>query len=203
MLDLDGLRGDGVDGRRARPPPTTGAPPSGSARAFDDPDEATEVLAELAGPRPTARSGPRASTCDRSAFRTRWRFGGTVDLERGLALPGVAPQADGEPLPEDLGQLEERLGDSLDRLLRLRDRRAPARRRALQRHDQGGQRRGVAGRASATGPLDLEATGTRTHPLPYVLIGLGGLALLVGLVVLLVRLAGRVTAADGGGPARR
>ena len=85
-----------------------------------------------------------------------------MDLERGLALPGVAPQADGEPLPEDLGQLEERLGDSLDRLLRLRiGVRLPGdvRSNATTKADNGA----VWQVRFGDGALDLEATGTRTH----------------------------------------
>jgi hypothetical protein len=201
VLDLDGLRAEGwtVDGPTAT---DDGGATVRLRQGFADPEEATEVLAELAGPEADGPFRDLRVEVDRSAFRTRWRFGGAVDLERGLALPGVAPQADGEPLPEDLDQLEERLGDSLDRLLRLRiGVRLPGdvRSNATTKADNGA----VWQVRFGDGSLDLEATGTRTHPLPYVLIGLGGLALLVGLVVLLVRLAGRVTAADAGGPARR
>ena len=51
--------------------------------------------------------------------------------------------------------------------------------------------------AFGEGPLDLEATGTRTRTSSYVLVGLGVLVAIVALMALLVRLAGRVTGADG------
>lgn len=198
VLDLDGLRAEGwtVDGPVAT---DEGGATVTLRQRFDDPEEAVEVLGELAGPDADGPFRDLRVDVDRGAFRTRWRFGGTVDLDRGLAVPGVAPRADGEPLPDDLALLEDRLGDSLDRLLRLRiGVRLPGdvRSNATTKADNGA----VWQVRFGDGALDLDATGTRTHPLPYVLLGLGALVVVVGGVVLLVRLAGRVTADE---PARR
>ena len=192
VLDLDGLRAAGwtVEG----PTPTSdGGVTVRLRQSFDSPEQAEEVFADLAGPGATSPFRGLHVERDASAFRTRWRFGGAVDLDRGVSLPGVTPSADGRPLPTDLQALEDQLGQSLDRLLRLRiGVRLPGsvRSNATTKADNGA----VWQVRFGDGRLDLAATGTRTHPLPYVLIGLAALALLVALMALLVRLAGRATA---------
>jgi hypothetical protein len=191
VLDLDGLRAAGwtVDG----PTPTPGGGVTVHLRQrFDSPEQADEVFADLAGSGDHSPFQGLHVTRDVSAFRTRWRFGGTVDLDRGVSLPGVTPSADGEDLPTDLQGLEDRLGQSLDRLLRLRiGVRLPGdvRSNATTKADNGA----VWQVAFGEGRVDLEATGTRTRTSSYVLVGLGVLLALVALMALLVRLAGRTT----------
>lgn len=199
-LDLDRLRGDGwtVDG-----PSNT---PDGGAtvtlrQPFADAAEARQVFAELAGP--GARSPFRDLRVgrSRSTFEDRWSFGGTIDLRGGVPLPDLPAASGVDPLPDDVGALEAQLGESLDRLLRLRvGVRLPGdvTSNATTRADNGA----VWLVRFGDGPVELDATGTRTKAAPYVLIAVGAVGLLVGLVVLLVRLAGRTTAPDGT-PARR
>jgi hypothetical protein len=195
VLDLDGLRADGwtVDG----PTPTDdGGVTVHLRQPFDSPEQADEVFADLAGPGTSSPFRGLHVERDSSTFRTRWRFGGAVDLDRGVSLPGVTPSADGQPLPTDLQGLEDRLGESLDRLLRLRiGVRLPGsvRSNATTKADNGA----VWLVRFGDGRLDLDATGTRTRTSSYVLVGLGALLVLVGIVALLVRLAGRVTARGG------
>lgn len=200
MVDLDRLRADGwsVDGPTPRP---DGGAELHLRQAFDDPAEADEVFADLAG------SGERSPfrglhvDVDRSPLRTRWSFGGTVDLRGGLGLPGVTPAADGEPLPDDLAALEDRLGSSLDRLLRLRvGVRLPGevRSNATTQADNGA----VWLVRFGDGPVALDASGSRARTSTYVAAALGAVVLVVGLVALLVRLAGRTTDPSGA-PARR
>jgi hypothetical protein len=196
VLDLDGLRAAGwsVDG----PTPTGGGGITVHLRQpFDSPEQAEEVFADLAGAGDHSPFRDLHISRDASAFRTRWRFGGTVDLDRGVSLPGVTASADGQELPTDLQGLEDRLGQSLDRLLRLRiGVRLPGsvRSNATTKADNGA----VWQVAFGEGRLDLQATGTRTRTSSYLLIGLGALLALVALMALLVRLAGRTT-----GSARR
>ena len=98
---------------------------------------------------------------------------------------------------DDVGGLERQLGDSLDRLLRVRvGVRLPGdvRSNATTKAGNGAVWQVRFGQER----FDLDATGTRTHPLPYIGLGVLGLFGLIGLVWLLVRLAGRVTAADRG-----
>jgi hypothetical protein len=180
VVDIDRLRSEGwtVEG----PTPTsTGGATVILRQGFDDPDEAKQVLAEVAGPGSTGPFHDLRVTKDHGVFRTRWHFGGTVDLDRGVAVPGTTG---------DLGSLEQQLGDSLDRLLQIRvGVRLPGhvRSNATTKADNGAVWQVRFGDER----FDLDATGTRTHPLPYVGIGALALAALVGLVALLIRLAGR------------
>jgi hypothetical protein len=180
VVDLDRLRSEGwtVDG----PTATAGGGAQVVLRqGFDDPDGAGRVLAEVAGPDAHGPFQDLRVTKDDGLFRTRWHFGGTVDLDRGVAVPGTS---------DDLGALEAQLGDSLDRLLRLRvGVRLPGAvsSNATTKADNGAVWQVRFGEDR----FDLDATGRETHPLPYVGLGALGLAGLVGLVALLVRLAGR------------
>ena len=195
VLDLDGLRADGwtVEGPSATP---DGGASVRLRQAFATPAKADEVFADLAGDDEHSPFRGLHVTRDTSALRTRWRFAGAIDLDEGLALPGVTPTADGAPLPTDVTQLEEQLGDSLDRLLRLRiGVRLPGsvRSNATTKADNGA----VWQVRFGDGRLDLEATGTRTRTSTYILMGLGALLFLVALLALLVRLAARSTAGSG------
>jgi hypothetical protein len=179
-IDLDRLRSEGwtVEG----PIATAGGGAKVLLRQdFDDPARAREVLAEVAGPGADGPFHDLRVTKDDGLFRTRWHFGGTVDLDRGVAVPGTGG---------DLGRLEQQLGDSLDRLLRLRvGVRLPGdvRSNATTKADNGAVWQVRFGEER----FDLDATGTKAHPWPYVALGALALGALVGLVALLVRLAGR------------
>jgi hypothetical protein len=185
VLDLDRLRSDGwsVDGPTATP---DGGATVTLRQAFRDPDEARDVLADLAG---TGAGSPFEGLridVDRGTFRDRWRFRGAVDLDRGTPVPGT---------PDDLAALDQQVGGSLDRLLTLRiGVRLPGdvRSNATTKAENGA----VWQVRFGDGRLDLDATGTRTHPAPYVALGLGALLVILAIVWLLIRLANRVTAAD-------
>jgi hypothetical protein len=186
-IDLDRLRAGGwtVEG----PTRTDDGGATDTVRqGFDTPDEARDVLADLAGP---GEGGPFEGLrieVDRGALRDRWRFRGAGDLDQGTSVPGT---------PEDLQHLDEQLGGALDRLLTLRiGVRLPGevRSNATTKADNGA----VWQVRFGDGRLELDATGERRHAAPLVAAGLVGLLLLVGIVWLLVRLAHRVTAADGG-----
>ena len=191
VLDLDRLRSEGwtVEG------PTT--LPDGSAtvrlhQPFDDPAEADAVFKELEGEGGPLRDlGVSRST---SLFRTRWAFRGTVDLGGDAPVPGAASEVDGEPVAT-FDQLEERLGQSLSRLLRFRvSVRLPGdvRSNATTKADNGAVWQVTFGGDA----LDLEATGSRTRAVPVAIAIVLGLVVVVGLVALLIRLAGRVTASE-------
>ncbi len=190
VLALDDLRADGwtVDG------PSRSADGTTTVRLrqpFDDPAEADEVFEELAG-----AGGPFRDLevrRERSLFETRWRFEGTVDLGGSVALPeAAAPTVDGEPLAATVEQLEAQLGESLERLIGLRvGVRLPGDvdSNATTRADNGA----VWQIGFGDGPVELEASGSETRTGMVALVALGGLALVVAVVALLVRLAGRVT----------
>lgn len=201
VVALDELRADGwsVDG------PTRdgdGGQVLRLRQPFADPDEAEEVFADLAG-----EGGPfRDLTVAReqSLLETRWRFSGSVDLERDAPVPrAAAPPADdagglGEEPEEEaaveatLGELADRLGASLDRVLQLRvGVRLPGdvESNATTRADNGA----VWQVRFGDGPLDLAATGRSIRPGVVAGIVVVALAAVVGLVALLVRLAARST----------
>jgi hypothetical protein len=184
-VDLDRLRADGwtVDG----PARTDDGGATVTVRqAFASPEEAEEVFADLAGRGGRSPFEGLRIEVDRGALRDRWRFRGAVDQDRGTPVPGT---------PDDLQHLDEQLGGALDRLLTVRiGVRLPGevRSNATTKADNGA----VWQVRFGDGRLDLDATGTRDHPAPYVAIGLLGLFALVGLVWLLVRLANRVTSHD-------
>ena len=198
VLALDDLRAVGwtIDG------PTTDASGGATVRVrkhFDDSGEAAEVFAEIAG-----EEGPFQGfdvTRDRSFTRTRWGFRGTVDFSRDVDRVGglaPAPEVDGVPLADDLGALEDQLGDSLSRLLRVRvGVRLPGdvSSNATTKADNGA----VWQVAFGDGAIDLEASGSETRTWSYVLIGAGIAAAVALLVGVLIRIAGRVTASERAG----
>jgi hypothetical protein len=180
VLDVDGLRAAGwsVDGPTST---TAGGSTVHLHQSFADPDEATKVFADLAGSDADSPFRDLRVSRDRSLLRTRWRFGGSIDLDRGANVPGVG---------SDLGALEDQLGESLDRLLQVRiGVRLPGsvRSNATTKADNGA----VWQVRFGEGRLDLAATGTRTHRWPYVAFGVLGVGLLAGLMALLIKLAGR------------
>jgi hypothetical protein len=187
VIDLERLRADGwsVDGPTAT---DDGGATVTVRQPFRDPDGARAVFAELAASGPASPFQHLHIEVDRGAFRDRWRFRGAVDLDRGAPVPGSS---------DDLAALDQQLGGALDRLLALRigvrlpgDVRSNATTKA--------QNGAVWQVRFGDGRLDLEATGTRTHPAPYIALGVGALLVILAIVWLLVRLANRVTAADGG-----
>jgi hypothetical protein len=194
VLDLDDLRADGwsVEGPSELP---DGSATVRLSQRFEDPAGAAEVFRDLEG-----EAGPLrgfAVTRSSSLFRTRWGFRGAVDLGGDVTVPDAAAGIDGPP-GETIRQLEERLGESLGRLLRLRvgvQLPGDVRSNATTKADNGA----VWQVAFGTDPLELRATGSRTRALPVAGAVVLGLAAVVGLVVLLVRLAGRVTGRDARG----
>jgi hypothetical protein len=90
-----------------------------ATKPFGTPEEAGTVMAEIAEGSPFQDF---AVTRDKSFGTTRYRFRGTVDFTDGLEQLGdddLAAELDGEPLGEDIEALEERLGESIDRLVQV------------------------------------------------------------------------------------
>ena len=89
-----------------------------ASKPFGTPEEAGAVMAEINGP-----DGPFRDfevTKERSFATTTWQFAGTVDFQRGLEAfsdPALAAALGGQPLGETVEQIEQRLGDSLERLV--------------------------------------------------------------------------------------
>jgi hypothetical protein len=89
-------------------------------KGFETPDEATELLEDLAGEDGPLRDLSLRRT--RSFARTSFEFRGTVDFSGGLEAFGddeLAASLDGEPLGEDVAAIEERLGQTLDNVFRF------------------------------------------------------------------------------------
>ena len=188
VLALDDLRADGwtVEGPTALP---DGSSTVRLSQRFEDPDGAAAVFEDLAG-----AGGPFegfAVSRSRSLLRTSWGFRGTVDLGGDVAVPEVATGIRGEAPAATFDELERQLGDSLERLQTLRvGVRLPGdvRSNATTKAENGAVWQvGFGGDA-----LDMEATGRSTRTGVVAIAVALGLALLVGLLVLLVRLAGRV-----------
>jgi hypothetical protein len=163
------------------------------SKGFDSPEASQSVLAEITGD-----DGPFQGFAvgrDRSFARTRWTFEGTVDLSGGLEDFGdedLAAELDGEPIGRSVEELEEQLGATLDRLVGLRvSVRLPGAvsSNAATRADNGA----VWTLAFGRGPADLAAEGTERRTAVLVWTGVGVLAALALVVLLLVRLAIRVT----------
>jgi hypothetical protein len=191
-LALDDLRADGwrVEG------PTRAADGTTTVRLrqpFAGPEAADQVFEELAGAGGPFRDLEVRLT--RSLLETTWGFSGTVDLGGATSLPDLAaPPVDGEAPAATYEQLEEQLGESLERLLRLRvGVRLPGDvdSNATTRADNGAIWRIGFG----DGPVELDATGREARTGMVALLVAGGLAVVVGGVALLVRLAMRTTAA--------
>ncbi len=183
VVDLDGLRSDGwtVDGPSRD---DDGQTRLRLRRAFEDPQGATDALAELSG-----AGGPFQGLTverDRSLTRTEWRFTGELDLGRGA---GAAPV---DLDDEQLEALQRQLGASLGRLVQVRVRvRLPGdvESNATTKADNGA----VWQAAFGAEPIELEATGTETRTGVLAVGGLLAAALVVLGVYGLVRLAGRTT----------
>src|SRR3546814_1417416 len=83
--------------------------------------EAAAIFDEIAG-----EEGPFqdfAVTHEDSFASTEWGFTGRVDFSGGLEAlgdEGLAAELDGEPLGLSVEEIEERLGDSLSRLVQVR-----------------------------------------------------------------------------------
>ena len=190
---LDDLRGDGwtVEGPTALP---DGSSTVRLSQRFADPEGAAAAFEDLTGV-----GGPFqgfAVTRSTSIFRSSWGFRGTVDLGGDAAVPELAPEVDGAAPAATFEELEQQLGDSLERLIRVRvGVRLPGdvRSNATTKAENGAVWQvGFGGE-----PLDLEATGKSTRAGMVAIAVVLALAVLVGLVVLLIRLAGRVSALDG------
>jgi hypothetical protein len=192
VVELDDLRAAGwtVDGPSEEP---DGGARLAVRRAFGNPEEAAAVFDELNGEDgPFQRFRVRRDT---SFARTEWGFSGRIDFSGGIGAlgdEGLAEELDGEPVGLSEEELDERLGDSLRRLVEVRVRvRLPGEvtSNAPTRPDDSA----VWQVGFGEGAADLEAEGTERRLAPIVLALLAavlGLALVVGLFV---RLATRVT----------
>jgi hypothetical protein len=169
-------------------------------KSFDDPDEAAAIFEEIAG-----EDGPFqdfAVTRDTSLAETRWRFTGRVDFSGGLEAfgdAGLAAELDGEPIGQSTQEIEDQLGESLSRLIQVRvSARLP------------GDVTSNATTKAANGAvwqvgfgertLDLRAEGTERRVSTIVLGAVAVVGAVALVVLLLVRLARRVTAKDRDGP---
>ena len=172
QLQVDDLRRTGwrVTGPRREPDGLTWIRAS---LAFDTPAEAQQGVAQLNGPAGPFRGF--ALTRDGSPFRPRLRFTGTVDLSTGLegfadaelerrlgaANPGV-----------DAATLKQRFGVDLAQLLKVR----------VSAHLPGLVRTWQP--RVGDPPLRLDASSASWNPRALGLAGVGGLALLLGVLTL-------------------
>jgi hypothetical protein len=91
------------------------------SKDFANPDEASEVFAELSGANGPFRDF--AITRTRSFAHTKFTFRGTVDFTAGLESfsdSELAAQLDGKPLGDDLQAIEQRIGEPLDNVFQFR-----------------------------------------------------------------------------------
>ena len=90
-------------------------------KPFATPEEAEEVLSEIAG-----QNGPLRDfvvTRERSFARTDYGFEATVDFRGGIeafADEELSAALDGEPLGEDVAAIEERIGAAIDEVFTFR-----------------------------------------------------------------------------------
>jgi hypothetical protein len=198
VLDVAALRAQGwaVEGPSSLP---DGSATVRLSQSFEDAAGAEAAFDDLEGV-----GGPLRGfevTRSESLFRTRWGFRGTVDLGGDVAVPDAASEVDGEPVAT-FEDLERQLGESLGRLLELRiGVRLPGdvRSNATTKADNGA----VWQVAFGGDALELEASGSRTRTATVAVAVVLALAVLVGLVALLIRLAGRVTAQDASAKNRK
>jgi hypothetical protein len=168
---------------------------------FGTPEEASAVFAQIAG-----KDGPfqdfRVSR-HKSFAQTKWGFAGKVDFSGGLEAfgdDGLAAELDGQPLGQSVEEIEDQLGESLSRLIQVRVRaRLPGdvASNATTKADNGA----VWQVGFGEGSVDLAAHSTERRVPTLLLVAVAGLCALALIVMLLVRLAGRVT--SGGQPGRR
>ncbi len=180
MVDAPALESDGFTRVRLR-------------HAFGTPEEAAEVFAQIA-----ADEGPFqdfAVSRETSFAETSWGFSGRVDFSGGIEAFGdeaLAAELDGEPIGTSVEELEAQLGDSLSRLIQVRVRaRLPGEvtSNATTKAENGA----VWQVGFGEGAVDLQAEGHEQRVSTLVLAGIGVACGLALVVVLLVRLAGRVT----------
>jgi hypothetical protein len=91
-----------------------------ASKGFATPDQAGDVLAEIAGPDGPLRD--LAVSMDRAFARTTYRFHGTADLTGGLeafADDDLAAALDGLPLGESVADIEARIGSPIDEAFSL------------------------------------------------------------------------------------
>jgi hypothetical protein len=92
-----------------------------AVKPFANPAEAAAIFNELSGP-----TGPLHDfqiTRERSFARTTTSFTGTIDFSRGLESFGdseLAQQLDGKPIGDDIAAIEQRIGESLDKVFEFR-----------------------------------------------------------------------------------
>lgn len=163
---------------------------------FATPSEADAIFEQIAG-----EDGPFQGFHieRRTPFAaTTTEFTGRVDFSGGIEAfgdSGLAAQLDGEPIGQSVEEIEAQLGESLSRLVQVRVRvRLPGEvtSNATTKADNGA----VWQVGFGEGAVDLQATGEERHLLPVVLVGAAGVFGFALLLVLLVRVAMRRTAAD-------
>lgn len=161
---------------------------------FATPDEAAKVFAQIAG-----QDGPFQRfrvTRDKSFAETRWGFTGKVDFSGGLEAfgdDGLAAELDGQPLGQSVEEIEAQLGDSLSRLIQVRVRaRLPG--EVTSNATTKAANGAVWQVGFGEGSVDLAAHSSQRRLSTILLAGAAGLCALALVILLLVRLAGRVTA---------
>lgn len=163
---------------------------------FGNAEEAADVFEQIAGAGGPFRDFAVHRTS--SFAQTVWGFGGRIDFAGGLEAlgdAGLAAELDGEPLGQSVEEIEEQLGESLNRLIAVRvSARLPGdvTSNAETTTDDGA----VWQVAFGEGAVDLEAEGRDWRPSSLVLAGVAVSAALALVVLLLVRLARRLTRRD-------
>jgi hypothetical protein len=185
VLALDSLRQEGwtVEGPTRR---ADGRTTLVVRRHVDRPGAVGPAVAQLSG-----RDGPFqdfAVTRHRSLTETRWGVRGRVDLDRGAGTRGA-------PSSKDVQQLADQLGQSLDRLVQVRVRvRLPGH---VESNATTKASNGAVWQVAFGGPpLVVQASGTQRRAAPYVVVGVGAVAVLVLGAWAVLRLADRATAGE-------
>ena len=155
-------------------------------KPFDTPEEAGEVLAEVAG-----ENGPFrdfAVTRERAFARTDFGFRGTVDFTGGLEAFGdeaLAAALDGEPLGEDVAAIEERIGAAIDEAFTFRVAvRLPGDVTSSNAPTTADNGAVWEPRLSEAGPIELVAASEVTRTTTIVLLVLAAVAAVAALAVL-------------------
>lgn len=195
VVELDDLRAAGwsVDGPTEDP---DGYTRLRVQRRFGNPEEAAAIFDEIAG-----EDGPFQDFAvgrDSTFAATEWTFTGRVDFTGGIEALGddrLAAELDGQPLGLTVEEIEEQLGDSLDRLVQVRvGVRLPGdvTSNATTKADNGA----VWQVGFGEGTVEMEAEGSERRISTLVAIGIAAMLGLALLVLLLVWLAGRVRSKD-------